>query len=75
MHMADWIAKLDDFVRLSDNEVLQTAGSISHALAEEHANAEFERYQPKQRALADIAESDFDRAVKHLQAMDDSVPE
>ncbi len=28
MHMADWIAKLDDFLRLSDREILDHAGKI-----------------------------------------------
>lgn len=30
MYMADWIAKLDDFLRLSDREVLRDAGKVSH---------------------------------------------
>lgn len=77
MYMADWIAKLDAFLRLGDREVLENAGSISHALAEEHAAHEFERYRERQRAMeAPSAESDFDRALAHvreLQANDDCV--
>jgi len=34
MHMADWITKLDDFLRLSERDVLNHAGKISHQLAE-----------------------------------------
>ena len=30
--MADWIAKLDDFLRLSEREILQHAGSVAHAI-------------------------------------------
>jgi len=68
MHMADWIAKLDDFLRLSDRDVLENAGSISHALAEEHAAAEYERFQARQRELeATDSSSDFDRAVDRLK--------
>jgi hypothetical protein len=68
MHMADWIAKLDDFLRLTEHEVLEHAGSISHALAEEHASAEFERYREQQRALeASEDSSDFDRTVRRLK--------
>ena len=29
MHMADWIAKLDDFLRLSERDILTHAGQIS----------------------------------------------
>ena len=30
MYMADWIAKLDDFLRLSERDVLSHAGRVSH---------------------------------------------
>jgi hypothetical protein len=33
MSMADWIAKLDDFIRLSDRGVLAHAGTVSHDAA------------------------------------------
>ena len=34
MHMADWIGKLDDFIRLSERDILTHAGNISHREAE-----------------------------------------
>jgi hypothetical protein len=33
MHMADWIAKLDDFLRLGEREILEHAGTVSHEVA------------------------------------------
>lgn len=33
MKMRDWIKKLDDFLSLSDFDVLQTKGKISHTQA------------------------------------------
>ena len=35
MSMANWVAKLDDFLRLSDRGILTHAGRISHEEAEE----------------------------------------
>ena len=35
MAMTDWISKLDDFLKLSDREVLDHAGNISHHDAKE----------------------------------------
>jgi hypothetical protein len=68
MRMADWIAKLDDFLRLSDHDVLEHAGSISHALAEEHAANQYERSREQQRAQEEIEpSSDFDRVVSRLK--------
>ena len=70
MYMTDWSAKLDDFLRLSDRDVLKNAGTISHALAEEHAAVEYERFRERQRALEPSEpSSDFDRAVRHLKEL------
>lgn len=67
MHMADWIAKLDAFLRLGDREVLTHAGSISHELAEKHAHAQYALHEQEHRQLeAEQQTSDFDRAVKKL---------
>ena len=41
MYMRDWITKPDAFLRLSERNVLTSAGKIFHALAEEHARAQF----------------------------------
>ena len=40
MYMKDWIQKLDDFLRLSNRELLTNAGKISAELAKEKADAE-----------------------------------
>jgi len=37
MHMADWIAKLDDFLSLNEENILTHAGKISHDLALDRA--------------------------------------
>ena len=67
MHMADWIAKLDDFLRLGDREILTHAGNISHQLAEEHAYAQYALHEQQRRRLeAEQPTSDFDRAVQEL---------
>ncbi|WP_206367203.1 hypothetical protein [Sphingobacterium sp. SGR-19] len=31
--MTDWVARLDDFLRMTGNEILQHAGTISHEQA------------------------------------------
>jgi hypothetical protein len=69
MHMADWITKLDDFLRLSEREVLAHAGSISHAQAEAHAQVEFEKYEEARRRLEAAAPSDFDKAMVEIQKL------
>lgn len=45
MYMKDWIARLDDYLRMTDSEVLQNAGKVSHALAEQKAKEEYQKFK------------------------------
>ena len=45
MYMKDWVARLDDYLRMTDSEVLQNAGKVSHALAEQKAKEEYQKYR------------------------------
>lgn len=45
MTMADWIRKLDDFLRLSEREILTHAGKISSDVALKKAHIEYEKYR------------------------------
>ena len=63
MKMADWIVKLDEFLKLSERELLTNAGCISAEEAAQKAEEEFGKYRKegeKNRV------SDFDKAVKKL---------
>ncbi|KAF0134928.1 MAG: hypothetical protein FD145_309 [Candidatus Saganbacteria bacterium] len=64
MKMADWIAKLDAFLRLSERELLTHAGSISAENASKKAEEEYIKYV-EERDKNYI--SDFDRTVKTLE--------
>jgi hypothetical protein len=73
MHMADWIAKLDDFLKLSDRDILTHLGKITHKEAEPHAHAEFARFDAERRRLeATRSTSDFDKAVEEVQKLGDA---
>ena len=47
MAMQDWVNKLDDFLKISEREILTTAGTISHEKALDKAYAEYEKYHAK----------------------------
>ena len=64
MKMADWISKLDDFLKLSERGVLKNAGNISAEVAAQKAEEEFEKYRKEQNKNY---VSDFDRVVKELE--------
>jgi len=61
MKMADWVNKLDEFLKLSEKKLLENAGSISAAMAEEKAETELLKYRKEQDKKYI---SDFDQAVK-----------
>ncbi|MDP3041718.1 MAG: virulence RhuM family protein [Candidatus Omnitrophota bacterium] len=63
MKMANWIVKLDEFLKLSERELLANAGNISAEEAAQKAQEEFGKYR-KERDKNRI--SDFDKAVKKL---------
>lgn len=48
MYMRDWIARLDDYLRMTESEVLQNAGKVSHALAEQKAKEEYQKFKQLQ---------------------------
>jgi len=63
MKMNDWIQKLDDFLKISEKELLKNAGSVSHKQAIAKANEEYKKYR---EAEDKKYISDFDREMKKL---------
>jgi hypothetical protein len=69
MYMRDWIAKLDDFLRLGGRDILKHAGKISHEQAVRKAELEFEKFHRAQLAAPSRVEKDFEAAVKELKKL------
>ena len=63
MTMNDWANYLDRILTMSGEQLLQGAGSVSHAEAMEHATNEYRKY--KQRTISDV-EQDYLDAIKRL---------
>lgn len=66
MRMIDWIKKLDGFLALNERNILEHAGKVSHELALEVANREYEKYCEIQKKETNQIESDFDKTVSQL---------
>ena len=67
MHMKDWIKKLDGFLSLNERDILPHSGKITHALAVQHAEAQYEEFNLKRIKIHDAKDSDFDRSVKMIE--------
>ncbi len=63
MYMKDWIAKLDDFLRISEKEILTHAGQVSRELADARAETEFRRHKALHQNDLSRVERDFIRTL------------
>ena len=73
MHMRDWITKLDDFLKLSERDILTHAGKVSHETARLKAEAEFDSFRTARAALPQPVDEHFANAVDELKKMEGQV--
>lgn len=64
MYMKDWIAKLDDFLRVSEREILTHAGKITHENAIKKAHAEYDKYHKTIINEPSLVEQHFIEAIQ-----------
>ncbi len=74
MTMRDWIAKLDDFMRISDREVLTHAGQMSHEAALARAEAEFDKFSRSEEAKPSPVEQHFIEAIEQVKQLEKGKP-
>jgi hypothetical protein len=70
MHMADWIAKLDEFLKLADRDVLTGPGKKSHAQAMAKVEAEFPIWNQRRINALSAVEAHF--AASLAKAIDET---
>ena len=64
MYMKDWINRLDDFIKMTGNEILSHSGKVSHIDAIDKAKIEYSKFQVQQQNELSRVEKDF---IKHLE--------
>jgi hypothetical protein len=67
MTMRAWITKLDEFLKISDREILTHAGAISAEVAKAKAEREYERYRERQDAAPRAIDAAFEVVAKQLK--------
>ncbi|CAC9593010.1 Uncharacterized protein clustered with Type I restriction-modification system [uncultured Gammaproteobacteria bacterium] len=65
MYMADWIKQLDTFLKMTNKNILQQSGSISHQKAMEKAYSEYEIYKEKTKNRITQVEKDFIKQIEN----------
>jgi hypothetical protein len=67
MYMSDWIKKLNDILTINDNEILEHAGKISHELALQLAETEYEKFNTERIKADDTrALEELNKEIKQL---------
>jgi len=66
MHMRDWITKLHGFLTINDRNILTHAGNISHQMAKELAEAEYDKFNRQRIQQSDATGGDFEKAIQQL---------
>jgi len=70
MYMRDWIAKLDDFLRVSERDILTHSGKVSHEAAIEKARAEYEKFRKQMLEEPSPVERHFIEAVQEVKQLE-----
>lgn len=68
MYMKDWIEKLDDFLKMTDNEILTHAGTISSIDAKKKAELEYEKYKAKTINELSTVEKHFIESIEKTES-------
>ena len=68
--MKDWIAKLDDFLKLSGRQLLTHAGKISHDNAVAKALAEYEKFRQEHLDDPSPVERYFIEAIQEVKEIE-----
>lgn len=63
MYMNDWIARLDDFLKMTGKNILDHTGKISHEKALQKANEEYLSYKEKTKNELSKVEEDFIKQI------------
>lgn len=67
MYMNDWIIKLDDFLKITDNEILNHSGKVSSIDAKEKAELEYDKYKEKTKNELSDVENHFIDAIEKTE--------
>ena len=74
MYMKDWINKLDEFLKVSEREILKHADRISHEEAIEKARIEYDKFRKQLLEAPSPVERHFIEAVREVKELEKRKP-
>ncbi|MCD4758755.1 MAG: virulence RhuM family protein [Arcobacteraceae bacterium] len=68
MYMQDWIARLDMILTMNGRELLDNAGKISHQIAKEKSELEYQKYKEQKKEIQKIQSiKELEEDIKYLK--------
>ncbi|MBK9214462.1 MAG: virulence RhuM family protein [Chloracidobacterium sp.] len=67
MYMKDWSERLDDFLRMAGNDILDHPGTVSHEKAIQKAAVEYQKFKDLHKNDLSEGEKDF---IEHLETVE-----
>jgi len=61
MYMKDWIDRLNAFLTFNERDILENAGTVSKAVADQLAESEYEKYN--QHRILENKTDDFEKFI------------
>lgn len=70
MYMKDWLATIDDYLKLTRREILTTKGTVSHQEALKKAHTEYDKFKKRQDDILSNVEKDFIKSIGSLEKLE-----
>ena len=71
MYMKDWLETIDDYLRMTRRDILETKGRVTHKQAIEKAHLEYDKYQARQADVLSPVEKHFIESIDELEMITD----
>lgn len=66
MYMKDWLETIDDYLRMTRRDILDTKGKVTHKQAIAKAHNEYEKYKEQKEDIS-VVEKHFIESIKRLE--------
>lgn len=70
MYMKDWLETIDDYLKMTRRDILDTKDRVTHQQAINKAYTEYEKYRKKQDEMLSPVERHFMESIKELEALE-----
>ena len=71
MYMKDWLSTIDDYLKMTRRDILDTKGRVTHSQALEKDHREYEIYKARYDELPSTVEKQYLDSIRNLEQIED----